>query len=276
MPIKSKIKKFTGYRNVFLSMPLCTLFSANNAKMAIIVSVDGTIGAGKSTLLKYLQDIPTIRTRRLIVVEENVADWVDQGLLKQYYLEPERYAFAFQLYVLHTRARRLEKAIEENPSAVIVAERTAVSDYMFATMLHTSGKMSDFEFKVYQMAYSKLRKPVVSARIILDCSPETALERCVARAREGEDTLSLDYLKQVEEYTDDYFRHDRETSCPYVCVSTEVEFDDTRDTALIFLEHIVNDIEDASFRTVFLQTSIALGVVLGLSGCVSVFWPLAF
>lgn len=238
--------------------------------MAIIIAVDGLIGAGKSTLLEYLEKIPTISSHRLVVVQEDVDDWVDRGILKQYYEDPERFAFCFQLYVLYRRAALIDKAIEENPNAVIVSERTSVSDYMFAIMLYNSKKISEAEFNVYQMVYRKVKKVQVAGRILLKCSPEKALERCVGRNREGEEKLTLEYLQQVDEYTNDFF-HDDTTTVPAIKISTEAEIYDVVDNTLIFIEDVVHDIDTQRFKRVFLQSSIAWAVVLALSCCVCAF-----
>ena len=238
--------------------------------MAIVIAVDGLIGAGKSTLLEYLDEIPTLLSHRLVVVQEDVGDWVDRGILKQYYEDPERYAFCFQLYVLYRRAALIEKAIEENPNAVIVSERTSVSDYMFAIMLYNLKKISDVEFNVYQMVYRNLKKVQIAGRILLKCSPEKALERCVCRNREGEEKLTLEYLQQVEEYTNDFF-HDDVATVPAVKISTETDIHEVVDSTLIFLEDVVYDIDTQRFKLVFLQSSIALAIVLALSGCAYAF-----
>ena len=235
--------------------------------MAIVIAVDGLIGAGKSTLLEYLDRIPTIKSHRLVVLQEDVGDWIDRGFLKQYYEEPERYAFCFQLYDLYRRASLIDKAIEGNSNAVIVSERTSVSDYMFAIMLYNTKKISEAEFNVYQMVYTKLKKVEIAGRILLKCSPEKALERCVDRNREGEEKLTLEYLQQVEEYTNDFFQNDVAT-VPAITISTETEIHDVVDTTLIFLEDVVHDIDTQRFKRVFLQSSIAWAIVLALSCCV--------
>ena len=195
---------------------------------------------------------------------------MDRGILKQYYDEPERYAFCFQLYVLYRRASLIDKAIEENPNAVIVSERTSVSDYMFAIMLYNSKKISEAEFNVYQMVYRKLKKVEVAGRILLKCSPEKALERCVGRNRAGEEKLTLDYLQQVEEYINDFFQDDS-TTVPAIKISSETEIHDVVDSTLIFIVDVVHDIDAQRFKRVFLQSTIAWAVVLALSYCVCAF-----
>jgi deoxyadenosine/deoxycytidine kinase len=234
--------------------------------MPIVVSVDGIIGGGKSTLLKELSSVGSIRTRRVVVVQEEVNDWVDQGILKLFYEDPERNAFAFQLHVLCSRAKRLHRAIEENPDAIIVTERTASSDYMFAEMLFDSNKISSFEFKIYQMVYRNMREINLSARVFLKCSPEEALKRCVARSREGEEKITLEYLEQIEKYMNEFFDEHDETPMPILAVSTEIDLNDLVDTVTIFLDEIVRDEENNKFRVAFLRSTIVWAIVMVLSG----------
>ena len=111
--------------------------------MPILVSLDSIIGAGKSTLLDYFErNVKYVRSYRVVVVKEDVNDWVQNGILKQYYEDPERYAFCFQLYVLLSRSRLLEKAVKTYPDALILSERTQSSDYMFALMLYETKKIN--------------------------------------------------------------------------------------------------------------------------------------
>jgi deoxyadenosine/deoxycytidine kinase len=237
--------------------------------MAILITVDGNLGVGKSTLLEYLKSFPYIRNRKLIVIEERVSEWVENGLLKLYYDEPERHSFCFQLYVLVSRAHLIWQAMEQHPNAVIVSERTSLSDYMFATMLYESGTMTECEYKVYQMVYSNLNKGHVAARIVLDCPAEEVHERCKNRNRPGEEKLTLSYLKKVEEYVNEYLKND--PYLPLVTIKTNTHFHDVSDSALIFLEEIVHKNETYKFKLFCLRSSIALAVVLALANCVCTF-----
>ncbi|MFM7855528.1 MAG: deoxynucleoside kinase, partial [Flammeovirgaceae bacterium] len=65
------------------------------------------MGAGKSTLLSLLN---------LSVIKEPVEEWehmVGGNLLKNYYEDPKRWAFTFQLNALHSRNMLWNKTIRE-------------------------------------------------------------------------------------------------------------------------------------------------------------------
>ena len=75
----------------------------------MIVCVEGNIGSGKSTLLskmKYLVDPLSI-----ILLEEPVDEWLNMidnannSILANYYKDPKKYCFSFQIFVLKTDAK---------------------------------------------------------------------------------------------------------------------------------------------------------------------------
>jgi deoxyadenosine/deoxycytidine kinase len=228
--------------------------------MPIIVAIEGIVGAGKSTLLNYIEKKATIGSKRIVVVQENVSDWVEEGILQQYYEDPERFAFCFQLYVLMTRAQLIDRTVEENPNALIVTERTSRSDYMFAYMLYNNKKISEVEFKTYQMVYKKLNKQPISASILLNFPAEKCLQRCSERNRKGEENLTLEYLQEMEEYVKEFFEDDR--------VRPKLTIDDEKDACfqtILFIDTIVYEEEQKIFRIFCVRASIVSAIFLVLS-----------
>ena len=234
--------------------------------MAIVISIDGIIGSGKSTLLELLKSHHFVRSRPLVIVKEDVSDWVDQGILQQYYEDQANNAFTFQLYVLFSRLKVLEETMIKHPNAVIISERTMRSDYMFAYMLYNTGKISGFEFKTYQMAYEKIKKTEISGRILLKCDPEVAAKRCSARNRDGEAGLMLSYFVVMDHYIQEFFEEDYATDT--IMFNEEDKIDVVVERSLKFLNEIVREIEQKKFRLFFVQASIVLAIVSVLSVCV--------
>lgn len=234
--------------------------------MAIVISIDGIIGSGKSTLLELLQSHHFVRSRPLVIVKEDVSDWVDQGILQQYYEDQANTAFTFQLYVLFSRLKVLEETMIKHPNAVIISERTMRSDYMFAYMLYNTDKISEFEFKTYQMAYENIKKTKIAGRILLKCDPKVALERCSVRKREGEESLMLSYFEVMHHYIQDFFEEDYVTDT--IVFNEEDKIDVVLERSWKFLDEIVREIEQKKFRLFFVQASIVLAIVSVLSVCV--------
>lgn len=72
---------------------------AVDIKMSGIISIEGNLGAGKTTLLSLLN---------ISCIKEPVDEWENlkgTNILKNYYEDPKRWAFTFQLNAIHSRNR---------------------------------------------------------------------------------------------------------------------------------------------------------------------------
>jgi deoxycitidine kinase/deoxyguanosine kinase len=174
-----------------------------------IVSVEGNIGAGKSTLIEELQQEYMDDRRFLFLLEpviqwEKVKDKNGKNMLQKYYDNPIKYAFAFQIMAFQTRLQLLKDALEyiDDEVTTIIMERSLDADYhIFAKMLFAEGLMEDVEFQIYlQMATDALKEYGVDGMIWLDTDYEECFKRIESRSREGEDKISLPYLRKCHEY----------------------------------------------------------------------------
>lgn len=179
-------------------------------KPPFIISIEGNIGSGKSTLLRYLNNVSTSRenTHKWIFLQEPVDDWEkirdNEGttMLEKFYGNQEKYAFSFQIMAYISRLAKLKKAVEENPQAIIVTERSLFTDkYVFAKMLYDDGKIEEVNYQIYQTWFNTFVKDYpISGYIYVNTDPTVCCERVNKRSRDGEDTISLDYLKSCHEY----------------------------------------------------------------------------
>jgi deoxyadenosine/deoxycytidine kinase len=162
-------------------------------------AVEGNIGAGKSTLVRHLSN--QFPGRRILLAEEPVGAWDEvrniegENILTLFYRDQKRYAFSFQILACFTRFRTLMQLREDNPDAIIICERSLLTDYhVFAKMMMDSGNITHEEYIIYRMNYNYFASKLpISGIIYLRTSPEVAYERCQIRNRSGE-TVSLDYL----------------------------------------------------------------------------------
>lgn len=153
----------------------------------------------------------SIRGKRLVFLEEPLDEWgkiVDpadgKAILQKFYDDQEKYAFTFQVMSLQTRAAQLRRAIQENPGAIIVSERSIYTDRdIFARMLRDNDKINTIEMEVYNLVFEQTRQildGVKQRRIYLRSSPENTFSRKCGRARPGEEGVSIDYLRTCHEY----------------------------------------------------------------------------
>ena len=185
------------------------LLSSSSTSGPKIVSLEGNIGAGKSTLLKAIESSLTEEERKLIVcMQEPVDLWesvrdAGESILKKFYREPAKYAFAFQIMAYTSRLEALKRVLNENPGCrVLVCERSLEADKnIFALMLHDDGLIDSVSYQVYAMLFANTAcQYPVDLVLYLDVEPRECLVRVGKRARDGEGTIGLEYLTKCHEY----------------------------------------------------------------------------
>jgi len=172
------------------------------------ISVEGNIGSGKSTLLANLE--ATLKgSTSIVFLQEPVDEWATitdshgKTMLEKFYENQEAYSFSFQMMAYISRLAALKRAVHEYPEAtVFITERSLDTDkYVFAQMLFDDNKMEDVHFQIYRKWFDAFTCDFpISKRIYVKTNPEICYERIAKRSRNGESTISLDYLQSCHNY----------------------------------------------------------------------------
>ena len=99
--------------------------------MPFIFSIDGNIGSGKSTLVEELSKRNF--KRKVIFLKAPVQEWNDfkdedrNTILTKFYNDQKKYSFPFQLMAYISRISQIRKAIDKNPSAIFICERSIIA-----------------------------------------------------------------------------------------------------------------------------------------------------
>jgi deoxyadenosine kinase len=199
----------------------------------LFIGIAGIIGAGKSTLATALGEHLDID-----VYYEPVSD---NEYLADFYRDTARYSFAMQIYLLNRRFQQHQEIIWKGRAAV--QDRTIYEDSVFAKMLSDSGLMDERDYRTYVQLFRNMSNFMCKPNLIvyLDVKPEVSHERIKARARNIEEVISLDYLRNLYQ---EYERFVLEISrvIPLIRVSWN-EFRDVQEMA----EVIKREYLDASF-----------------------------
>ena len=177
-------------------------------KQPIIISLEGNIGAGKSTFLEHLEKTLTnnsdwIFLREPVHIWEEIRDEHGETVLSKFYANPEKYAFSFQVMAYTTRYQELKRIVEEYPDCKgIICERSLEADkHIFAKMLHSDGLIDGVMYNIYERYFSVYEGNFTLDGIIyIHADPEVCFDRIVKRSRNGETSISLDYLKNCCRY----------------------------------------------------------------------------
>jgi deoxyadenosine/deoxycytidine kinase len=173
----------------------------------ILITLDGNIGAGKSTLLEAIRKgIPDVS-----VIPEPVGEWLQmknehgESLLSLFYKDTSRWCYTFQNCAILTRLIHtldIVNAYRADPTKprIIITERSVLTDrHVFAEMLHKQGKMDDLEWGLYMKWFNYFAADLPVRGIIhLTTGANTSAERIHIRGRSGEESIPLEYLKDLD------------------------------------------------------------------------------
>jgi len=173
--------------------------------MKTVYSIEGNIGVGKSTLVEFIKN----NFENVIIVPEPVDIWntvVDRNgtnIIENYYYDPPKYAYCFQMMCYITRLTLLKKCYQEAPDgAIIITERCLHTDRnIFAQMLYDTEILNDIEYTVYTKWFDTFINEVpIHGIIYMDLTPEIAFERIMLRDRKGESEITMEYLYNLRKY----------------------------------------------------------------------------
>jgi deoxyadenosine/deoxycytidine kinase len=183
--------------------------------------IEGNIGSGKTTLINKLKEKNIYE-----VIEEPVDVWLNitgddnKNLLGLFYEDPNRYAYLFQTMVFKTRLQSLDKPQEKN---IRFSERSIWTDkYVFGIYCIESGKMNKLEKNCYHTWFDWLEEkfnPVPDGIIYVQTSPEKCLQRIKSRQRSEENSIPIEYLKELHDRHDNWINN--WTKTPVLIINNE-------------------------------------------------------
>ncbi|MCB0771759.1 MAG: deoxynucleoside kinase [Flavobacteriales bacterium] len=156
------------------------------------IAIAGNIGSGKTTLTKLLA-----KHYNWDRLEEAVDN---NPYLFDFYKDMQRWSFNLQIFFLNSRFEQLLEIRKSGRN--VVQDRTIYEDaYIFAPNLHAMGLMTtrDFEnyFRLFQNMDSAVTPP--DLLIYLRASVPNLVEQIAQRGRDYENSISIDYLKRLQE-----------------------------------------------------------------------------
>jgi deoxyadenosine/deoxycytidine kinase len=161
------------------------------------IAIAGNIGAGKTTLTTHLA--------KHFGWEPQFESVDNNPYLADFYHDMHRWSFNLQVYFLNSRYRDILDIARGN--RVVIQDRTIYEDaHIFAPNLHEMGLMSkrDFEnyFSLFELMLQQVSPP--NLLIYLKASIPTLVDHIQQRGRDYEGTISIDYLKKLNDRYDQW------------------------------------------------------------------------
>ena len=206
--------------------------------VAKVISIEGNIGSGKSTLLSHLkQSLSAENVPQIIFLQEPVDEWEnikdEQGntMIQKFYGDQTKYSFSFQMMAYISRLALLKKSIEENPNAIVITERSLFTDkFVFAKMLYDSKKMESVEYQIYLRWFDNFVNDYpINCTIYVKTDPDMCHARIARRSRNGESTISLDYLNDCHKYHESMMQVHADKSHNILELNGNLEISDMKD-----------------------------------------------
>lgn len=166
--------------------------SENKQNILKYVAIAGNIGAGKTTLCSLLG--------KHFEWDVHFESTEDNPYLSDFYTDMKRWAFNLQIYFLNNRYSQILEILEGERT--VVQDRTIYEDaYIFAPNLHHMGLMSKRDFDNYQDLFRTMSSQIQPPDLLiyLRAGIPTLVDHIQSRGRDYEGSMSLDYLKKLNE-----------------------------------------------------------------------------
>ena len=164
------------------------------------IAIAGNIGSGKSTLTQLLA--------KHYGWEPRYESVDNNPYLEDYYRDIHRWSFNLEVYFLKERFRDL-LAIAESQHSIIQDRTIYEGVYVFMQNNKAMGNLSDRDYETYMELFEQMMSMVrvPDLMIYLRASVPHLVANIQKRGREYEQTIQLDYLRNLNERYDDFIYH---------------------------------------------------------------------
>lgn len=186
-------------------MPNYSFICAPSVHHAIVknikhIAITGNIGAGKTTLCGKLS--------KHYKWDVHYEDADVNPYLNDFYHDMKRWSFNLQIYFLNSRYSQLLKI--QNGENTVIQDRTIYEDaYIFAPNLYEMGLMEQRDFNNYFSLFKSMLSQIAPPDLIiyLKASIPTLVSHIQDRGRDYEGSMSLDYLRNLNDRYDNWIKN---------------------------------------------------------------------
>ncbi len=164
------------------------------------IAISGNIGAGKTTLTKMLA--------RYYGWEPRFESVNFNPYLEDYYSDIKRWAFCLETYFLKERFKDM-KAVQQ-ASHTIVQDRSIFEGvYVFVRNNYERGDLSERDFETFMELFDlmKSQMKMPDLMIYLRKTVPALIAQIQKRGRDYEQTMQIDYLKDLNDKYEDFIFH---------------------------------------------------------------------
>lgn len=194
------------------------------------VALAGNIGAGKTTLCEILA--------HHFAWDVHYEDTENNPYLADFYLDMKRWSFNLQIFFLTSRYQQILRIQQGNRT--VVQDRTIYEDaFIFAPNLADMGLMERRDFENYTTLFQSIVSQIKSPDLLiyLKASIPTLVEHIQSRGRDYEGSISIEYLKRLNERYENWISNYREGRLLVINVD-QFDFSNNQEHAANVLEMV--------------------------------------
>jgi deoxyadenosine/deoxycytidine kinase len=176
-----------------------------------IISIEGNIGGLKTTLLNRIQKRAIEKNAKNIhIVPEALDIWDkikegDKSILELFYEDKKKYAVPFQMLTFLTITYNIMGEMQRlSKDKIVIVERSPISNIsVFGQMLYEDKIIGEAEWSILKYMANGLMMPVDKI-VYLRSRPDDCMQRVRQRGRDGEESITLEYLEKVHKRHEDW------------------------------------------------------------------------
>ncbi|HEX8682969.1 MAG TPA: deoxynucleoside kinase [Ardenticatenaceae bacterium] len=203
--------------------------------MKRFIAIAGNIGVGKSALTRLLE--------QRLGWEPFYEAVNDNPYLPDFYRDMQRWAFQSQIFFLSRRLQDHRKILDHPASAI--QDRSVYEDAeVFARNLYLQGFMSERDYGAYCELYNAIVAfvPPPDLLVYLHADVDTLLARIALRGRDFEQTISRDYLQQLNDLYEEWTA--RFNLCPVLTIQvTHLDYVQHEEQLSRIANHILDHLQ---------------------------------
>jgi deoxyadenosine/deoxycytidine kinase len=185
------------------------------------VAITGNIGAGKTTLSTFVSQ----HYGWDVMYEDTGVN----PYLNDFYFDMRRWSFNLQIYFLNSRYTQLLNI--HSGDKTVVQDRTIYEDaYIFAPNLYEMGLMDQRDFNNYISLFKTMSSQIAAPDLLiyLKANIPTLVAHIQDRGREYEGSMSLDYLRKLNERYENWINNYKEGNKLVITVD-DLDFKNNRE-----------------------------------------------
>ena len=191
---------FLFYNVLCFGINIVPLRQKTERPVAMHIAIAGNIGSGKTTLTNMLAR-HFGWTPRFEAVTHN-------PYLEDYYADIHRWAFNLEVFFL---TQRFKDALAIRRSAETIIQDRSIFEgvYIFAANNYAMGHLTERDFQTYMDLFHLMTSLVGTPdlMIYLRCSVPHLVTQIQKRGRNYEQTMQIDYLKNLNDSYEDFIFH---------------------------------------------------------------------